>query len=91
MLPENLRGKGPRGLKLGGKTNPSGDFMKREELITQIFLALVASNEIKIGYSKAAKQVQEHLDLLESIQQELTPAQAARRTLGKKRDTNKLA
>lgn len=69
----------------------SENLMKRDELITQIFLALVASNEIKIGHSKAAKQVQEHLDMLDSIQEALKPARQVRRTLGKKLDTSKLA
>ncbi|HUX27674.1 MAG TPA: hypothetical protein VMV39_02755 [Terracidiphilus sp.] len=65
--------------------------MKREDLITQIFLALVASNEIKINYGKAAKQIQEHLDMHDAIQQELKAAQPARRQLKAKLDTRKLA
>lgn len=61
--------------------------MKREELITQIFIALVTSGEIKAGASKAAKQIQEHLDLFDAIQKEL---KAARPPRGKV-DVSKLA
>jgi len=62
-------------------------FMKREELITQIFIALVTNGEIKTGASKAAKQIQEHLDLFDAIQKELKAARPARRKV----DVGKLA
>jgi hypothetical protein len=71
--------------------NTSEGFMKREELITEIFLALVASNEIKNGHSKAAKQIQEHLDMHEAIQKELKPTKPAPRTPKPKFDSSKLA
>ena len=65
--------------------------MKREELITQIFLALVTNGEIKTGSGKAAKQVQEHLDLYDAIQVELKAAQPPRRKLKSRLDTSRLA
>lgn len=61
--------------------------MKREELITQIFIALVTSGEIKVGANKASKQIQAHLDFLDAIQKELKPARLARGKV----DVSKLA
>jgi hypothetical protein len=66
-------------------------FMKREDLITQIFLALVTSGEIKTGSSHAAKQVQEHLDFYDAILVELKATQPPRRKLKSKLDVSKLA
>jgi ribosomal protein L17 len=61
--------------------------MKREELIEKIFIALVTSGEIKTGASKAAKQIQAHLDFLDAIQKELKMARPARGKV----DVSKLA
>lgn len=42
--------------------------MKREDLVTQLYLALVASNEIKVADKAATAQIQEHLRQHDAIQ-----------------------